>query len=31
VAELSDDPAVQEARGEYEKAREAQRQYLDAP
>jgi 3D-(3,5/4)-trihydroxycyclohexane-1,2-dione acylhydrolase (decyclizing) len=31
VAELSDDPAVQEARREYERAREAQRQYLDTP
>jgi 3D-(3,5/4)-trihydroxycyclohexane-1,2-dione acylhydrolase (decyclizing) len=31
VAELSDDPAVQEARQEYEQAREAQRQYVDTP
>jgi 3D-(3,5/4)-trihydroxycyclohexane-1,2-dione acylhydrolase (decyclizing) len=31
VAELSDDPAVQEARREYERAREAQRQYIDPP
>ncbi|HYN91466.1 MAG TPA: 3D-(3,5/4)-trihydroxycyclohexane-1,2-dione acylhydrolase (decyclizing) [Thermoleophilaceae bacterium] len=31
VAELSDDPAVQEARREYERAREAQRQYMDTP
>jgi 3D-(3,5/4)-trihydroxycyclohexane-1,2-dione acylhydrolase (decyclizing) len=31
VAEVSDDPAVQEARREYEKAREAQRQYVDRP
>jgi 3D-(3,5/4)-trihydroxycyclohexane-1,2-dione acylhydrolase (decyclizing) len=31
VAELSDDPAVQEARREYERAREAQRQYLEQP
>jgi 3D-(3,5/4)-trihydroxycyclohexane-1,2-dione acylhydrolase (decyclizing) len=31
VAELSDDPAVQEARQEYERAREAQRQYVDTP
>ena len=31
VAELSDDPAVQEARREYERAREAQRQYLKHP
>jgi 3D-(3,5/4)-trihydroxycyclohexane-1,2-dione acylhydrolase (decyclizing) len=29
VAEVSDDPAVQEARREYEHAREAQRDYLD--
>jgi 3D-(3,5/4)-trihydroxycyclohexane-1,2-dione acylhydrolase (decyclizing) len=31
VAELSDDPAVQEARRAYERAREAQRQYIDPP
>ena len=31
VAEVSDDPAVQEARGEYEQARAAQRQYVDTP
>jgi 3D-(3,5/4)-trihydroxycyclohexane-1,2-dione acylhydrolase (decyclizing) len=31
VAEVSDDPAVQRARREYERAREAQRQYLDTP
>jgi 3D-(3,5/4)-trihydroxycyclohexane-1,2-dione acylhydrolase (decyclizing) len=31
VAELSDDAAVQEARSEYEQAREAQRQYVDTP
>jgi 3D-(3,5/4)-trihydroxycyclohexane-1,2-dione acylhydrolase (decyclizing) len=31
VAELSDDPAVREARREYERAREAQRQYIDPP
>jgi len=31
VAEVSDDPAVQEARREYEKARAAQRQYVDTP
>jgi len=31
VAELSDDPAVREARREYERAREAQRQYVDTP
>jgi 3D-(3,5/4)-trihydroxycyclohexane-1,2-dione acylhydrolase (decyclizing) len=31
VAELSDDPAVQEARREYEQARKAQRQYVDTP
>jgi len=31
VAELSDDPAVQAARQEYERAREAQRQYVDTP
>ena len=31
VAELSDDPAVQQARREYERAREAQRQYLEQP
>jgi 3D-(3,5/4)-trihydroxycyclohexane-1,2-dione acylhydrolase (decyclizing) len=31
VAELSDDPAVQEARAEYEQAREAQRRYVDTP
>ena len=31
VAEVSDDPAVQEARREYEEARKAQRQYVDAP
>jgi 3D-(3,5/4)-trihydroxycyclohexane-1,2-dione acylhydrolase (decyclizing) len=31
VAELSDDPAVQKARRDYEQAREAQRQYMDQP
>jgi 3D-(3,5/4)-trihydroxycyclohexane-1,2-dione acylhydrolase (decyclizing) len=31
VAELSEDPAVQEARRDYERAREAQRQYVDTP
>jgi 3D-(3,5/4)-trihydroxycyclohexane-1,2-dione acylhydrolase (decyclizing) len=31
VAEISDDPAVQRARREYEDARKAQRQYLDGP
>jgi 3D-(3,5/4)-trihydroxycyclohexane-1,2-dione acylhydrolase (decyclizing) len=31
VAEVSDDPAVQEARRDYERAREAQRQYVDTP
>jgi 3D-(3,5/4)-trihydroxycyclohexane-1,2-dione acylhydrolase (decyclizing) len=31
VAELSDDPAVQKARRDYEQAREAQRQYVDPP
>jgi 3D-(3,5/4)-trihydroxycyclohexane-1,2-dione acylhydrolase (decyclizing) len=31
VAELSDDPAVQEARAKYEEARKAQRQYVDTP
>jgi 3D-(3,5/4)-trihydroxycyclohexane-1,2-dione acylhydrolase (decyclizing) len=31
VAEVSDDPAVQRARREYEQAREAQRQYVDTP
>jgi 3D-(3,5/4)-trihydroxycyclohexane-1,2-dione acylhydrolase (decyclizing) len=31
VAEVSDDPAVQKARREYEQAREAQRQYVDGP
>jgi 3D-(3,5/4)-trihydroxycyclohexane-1,2-dione acylhydrolase (decyclizing) len=31
VAEVSDDPAVQEARRQYEQAREAQRQYVDPP
>jgi len=31
VAEISDDPAVQEARRDYEQAREAQRQYVDTP
>jgi 3D-(3,5/4)-trihydroxycyclohexane-1,2-dione acylhydrolase (decyclizing) len=31
VAEVSDDPAVQEARREYEEARRAQRQYVDTP
>jgi 3D-(3,5/4)-trihydroxycyclohexane-1,2-dione acylhydrolase (decyclizing) len=31
VAEVSDDPAVQEARREYEEARRAQRQYVDRP
>jgi 3D-(3,5/4)-trihydroxycyclohexane-1,2-dione acylhydrolase (decyclizing) len=31
VAEVSDDPAVQEARRRYERAREAQRQYVDTP
>jgi 3D-(3,5/4)-trihydroxycyclohexane-1,2-dione acylhydrolase (decyclizing) len=31
VAEISDDPAVQEARREYEQARESQRQYVDRP
>jgi 3D-(3,5/4)-trihydroxycyclohexane-1,2-dione acylhydrolase (decyclizing) len=31
VAEVSEDPAVQEARSEYERAREAQRQYVDTP
>ena len=31
VAEVSDAPAVQEARRQYEQAREAQRQYLDTP
>jgi 3D-(3,5/4)-trihydroxycyclohexane-1,2-dione acylhydrolase (decyclizing) len=31
VAELSDDPAVQEARRQYEQARDAQRQYVDRP
>jgi 3D-(3,5/4)-trihydroxycyclohexane-1,2-dione acylhydrolase (decyclizing) len=31
VAEVSDDPAVQEARREYEQAREAQRQHVDTP
>jgi 3D-(3,5/4)-trihydroxycyclohexane-1,2-dione acylhydrolase (decyclizing) len=31
VAEVSDDPAVQQARREYERARAAQRQYVDTP
>ena len=31
VAELSDDPAVQRARDEYEQARKGQRQYVDTP
>jgi 3D-(3,5/4)-trihydroxycyclohexane-1,2-dione acylhydrolase (decyclizing) len=31
VAEVSDDPAVQKARREYEEARRAQRQYVDTP
>jgi 3D-(3,5/4)-trihydroxycyclohexane-1,2-dione acylhydrolase (decyclizing) len=31
VAEVSNDPAVQEARREYEEARAAQRQYVDTP
>jgi 3D-(3,5/4)-trihydroxycyclohexane-1,2-dione acylhydrolase (decyclizing) len=31
VAEVSDDSAVQGARSEYERAREAQRQYVDTP
>ena len=31
VAEVSDDPAVQAARREYERAREAQRPYVDTP
>jgi 3D-(3,5/4)-trihydroxycyclohexane-1,2-dione acylhydrolase (decyclizing) len=31
VAEVSDDPAVQEARQEYEQSRAAQRQYVDTP
>ena len=31
VAEVSDDPAVQAARREYEEARRAQRQYVDEP
>jgi 3D-(3,5/4)-trihydroxycyclohexane-1,2-dione acylhydrolase (decyclizing) len=31
VAEISDDPAVQEARRDYEEARKAQRQYVDTP
>jgi 3D-(3,5/4)-trihydroxycyclohexane-1,2-dione acylhydrolase (decyclizing) len=31
VAEVSDDPAVQQARHEYERARAAQRQYLEMP
>jgi 3D-(3,5/4)-trihydroxycyclohexane-1,2-dione acylhydrolase (decyclizing) len=31
VAELSDDPTVQDARRDYEQARGAQRQYLDTP
>jgi 3D-(3,5/4)-trihydroxycyclohexane-1,2-dione acylhydrolase (decyclizing) len=31
VAEVSDDPAVQRARRDYEQAREAQRQYVDRP
>jgi 3D-(3,5/4)-trihydroxycyclohexane-1,2-dione acylhydrolase (decyclizing) len=31
VAEVSDDPAVQQARREYEDARTAQRQYVDTP
>jgi 3D-(3,5/4)-trihydroxycyclohexane-1,2-dione acylhydrolase (decyclizing) len=31
VAEVSDDPAVQDARREYEEARRAQRQYVDEP
>jgi 3D-(3,5/4)-trihydroxycyclohexane-1,2-dione acylhydrolase (decyclizing) len=31
VAEVSDDPAVQRARREYEDARTAQRQYVDTP
>ncbi|MGH3992100.1 MAG: thiamine pyrophosphate-dependent enzyme, partial [Pseudonocardiaceae bacterium] len=31
VAEVSEDPGVRSARGEYERAREAQRQYLKAP
>jgi 3D-(3,5/4)-trihydroxycyclohexane-1,2-dione acylhydrolase (decyclizing) len=31
VAEVSDDPAVQDARREYEEARRAQRQYVDGP
>jgi 3D-(3,5/4)-trihydroxycyclohexane-1,2-dione acylhydrolase (decyclizing) len=31
VAEVSDDPAVQKARREYEQAREAQRDYVDKP
>jgi 3D-(3,5/4)-trihydroxycyclohexane-1,2-dione acylhydrolase (decyclizing) len=31
VAEVSDDPAVQRARSEYEQARAAQRRYIDTP
>jgi 3D-(3,5/4)-trihydroxycyclohexane-1,2-dione acylhydrolase (decyclizing) len=31
VAEISDDPAVQQARREYEEARRAQRDYVDTP
>ena len=31
VAEVSEDPAVQEARREYEEARRVQRQYVDGP
>jgi 3D-(3,5/4)-trihydroxycyclohexane-1,2-dione acylhydrolase (decyclizing) len=31
VAEISDDPAVQKARRDYEEARKAQRQYTDTP
>jgi 3D-(3,5/4)-trihydroxycyclohexane-1,2-dione acylhydrolase (decyclizing) len=31
VAEISDDPAVQKARREYEEARRAQRDYVDTP
>jgi 3D-(3,5/4)-trihydroxycyclohexane-1,2-dione acylhydrolase (decyclizing) len=31
VAEISDDPAVQEARRDYEEARKGQRQYVDTP
>jgi 3D-(3,5/4)-trihydroxycyclohexane-1,2-dione acylhydrolase (decyclizing) len=31
VAEISDDPAVQKARREYEAARQAQRDYVDSP